>query len=335
MFLIRPAPFKDESLSSWRHRAGMENGFCRFPCKSGFRKPNIDADRRPPDDELDWLSDQFAVPKSTLIAMSLDPLAAKSIAVPNTGPKLRWVLSGGLFASERSAGPMYCPICLATDSIPYFRLAWRLGFITQCPIHRVRLLDACPKCAHRIWPATDWSPASPLWRPLRQCQFCHSDLCNATALPATGNDLSLEMLDVNGMPPPGEYLDGLWVICRVLIRKKSTMLRSHLRGAHDLQLPEFNSQKVTVEHLQLNDRHSVLTAGRWLLNSWPIRFIDIAHTRNLTRQHFQGTEHLHPQWLYALIDRELVLKRRAAPNTLVDGQLVGQEYGLRVSKLRI
>ncbi len=44
----------------------------------------------------------------------------------------------------------YCPACLASDCIPYFRQSWRLASTYICPLHKVILRDSCPHCKQRI-----------------------------------------------------------------------------------------------------------------------------------------------------------------------------------------
>lgn len=44
----------------------------------------------------------------------------------------------------------YCPACLASDRIPYFRQSWRLASTYICPLHRMILRDSCHECKQRI-----------------------------------------------------------------------------------------------------------------------------------------------------------------------------------------
>lgn len=67
--------------------------------------------------------------------------------------------------------PKYCPFCLKTDNIPYFRFIWQLPFVTVCPNHHILLLTTCPSCQSRIqyW-RTEWN------RPIYCCNNCQYDL---------------------------------------------------------------------------------------------------------------------------------------------------------------
>jgi len=51
---------------------------------------------------------------------------------------------------KRRAGLQACPQCLRRDG--YFRRIWRLGFVTTCACHEVRLVDRCSRCSHPIRP---------------------------------------------------------------------------------------------------------------------------------------------------------------------------------------
>jgi hypothetical protein len=48
----------------------------------------------------------------------------------------------------RAWEPKVCPACLA--AAPFTRAAWDLAAVTACPVHRVMLLRACPKCGEPI-----------------------------------------------------------------------------------------------------------------------------------------------------------------------------------------
>lgn len=74
---------------------------------------------------------------------------------------MAWVLPAGLGwvkTTARDPRPrrpyvrQYCPLCLAADPEPYFRLAWRLAFVTLCEQHGVELVERCPRCEGPVAP---------------------------------------------------------------------------------------------------------------------------------------------------------------------------------------
>lgn len=44
----------------------------------------------------------------------------------------------------------FCPVCLASDQQPYFRLEWRFRCWHWCPLHRCLLRDHCAACGQPI-----------------------------------------------------------------------------------------------------------------------------------------------------------------------------------------
>lgn len=71
-----------------------------------------------------------------------------------------WILAIGARNLRRSGGLQYCPACLAADTIPYFRIRWRLAWHTACEVHSVCLQDECPACGsplepHRLGPESE------------------------------------------------------------------------------------------------------------------------------------------------------------------------------------
>jgi hypothetical protein len=58
----------------------------------------------------------------------------------------------------------WCPRCFSSDPIPYERLVWNIGSVTQCAVHGVPLQSRCPHCSRR----------QTVSRPLRDCTKCRS-----------------------------------------------------------------------------------------------------------------------------------------------------------------
>jgi hypothetical protein len=64
----------------------------------------------------------------------------------------------------------FCPGCLAGRQ-PYYRLEWRLAFVTACPRHRLPLLERCEYCkAPCLFANVDVA-----W-PFGSCYRCHRHL---------------------------------------------------------------------------------------------------------------------------------------------------------------
>lgn len=71
----------------------------------------------------------------------------------------------------------FCPLCLAEDVVPHFRIAWRCAFIVACPVHDSQLLDMCPTCCGPILlGAASNNVGSSIKQRFVYCERCGSDL---------------------------------------------------------------------------------------------------------------------------------------------------------------
>lgn len=72
-------------------------------------------------------------------------------------------------------GLRYCPLCLKTDILPYFRKKWRLRYISFCFEHNCYLEERCPKCNGLIESYTlEWGAFN-----IKHCSKCTADLSQA------------------------------------------------------------------------------------------------------------------------------------------------------------
>jgi len=142
---LRLRPCSGELFSSWLVRVARcyevpVESFCRMVWP-GQNVWHGDVDRQIDDEALDFLSRKTEVPYSELFSMTLR--AHEQYAGVSRGDEPArdlYVQIGNTHAIR------YCPGCLA-DREPYFRLEWRLAFVTVCPRHRVPLLERCDYCS--------------------------------------------------------------------------------------------------------------------------------------------------------------------------------------------
>lgn len=55
-----------------------------------------------------------------------------------------------LYTKQQLPFYRYCPECLASDPVPYWRLTWRMAHVHICPIHFSRMLNRCLECGQFI-----------------------------------------------------------------------------------------------------------------------------------------------------------------------------------------
>jgi hypothetical protein len=156
-----PHPLLGECLSSWLVRIAHHNGLkAQTFCVNEFGHQrqiwNRDIDRLTPYFLLEWLSQKTGTRLYHTRQTTLIPFETRLFPKLNATGVLRWVLPLEIYHRKRKGyGMQYCPLCLAEDHEPYYRIYWRLALFTFCPKHRVSLHDRCWNCGadvafHRI-----------------------------------------------------------------------------------------------------------------------------------------------------------------------------------------
>lgn len=86
----------------------------------------------------------------------------------------------------------YCPRCLETDPIPYFRIHWRFACWLYCPDHACVMSDSCPECHGFVRLPVSLVNAGPKGAgiaELSECAVCGHALSESRAAPI-GLDLA-------------------------------------------------------------------------------------------------------------------------------------------------
>lgn len=200
-------PYKDELLSSWLSRVALHSG-CDPLTLTGAIWPKwriwtIDVDRRLTTLQAMRAAVWFECEPDVVHAATLSNLADRLAGVSEQSrPVVPWIIALGSRNRRRYAGLPCCPQCLASDSEPFFRRAWRLAFCVGCEIHGTRLIDRCPYCSALVAPHLCINKLQNLAR----CSACGQDIRRYT--PTTANDkamrfqrMAIEVLSIG---------EGLW-----------------------------------------------------------------------------------------------------------------------------
>lgn len=183
---IRVPVLPDEILSSWLTRAAFALGASPLSLTTdlwpGWRAWTLDVDRT--------LSEQRRVELSRASGIPLDGFEAATLlriarAIADTDPLPHaawpWILVLGSRNRQRTSGMQYCPICLATDKKPYFRLQWRFAWHVACEKHLTYLLDRCPHCGGAI----QYHRLTFLEPTITCCPLCRGSLMEASRQPGS------------------------------------------------------------------------------------------------------------------------------------------------------
>jgi hypothetical protein len=285
MLPVRPKPQVDESFTSWLIRVANANGipvgtFCHFLSKHQHFFTR-DADR-PTDKQIVCdLARLTGTPISAAAETTIHLLERRVFPMlkPNNVQQMITVL-GVYHRTHRKYGQAFCPQCLADEG--YYRLSWRLVFITQCTTHSQRLHDRCcqcgePVCLHRS--------------PWHTCHSCGFDRREAEALPIDSHAERLQKRLEQGfrtgtlfwdvpMPSPQSYAKLVYDLMSILHHRAPRVARLREVIREMSGGPEFSfegeQKSQRLESLSCEDRHKLMAIAGRALQDWPWRLIAYA-----------------------------------------------------------
>lgn len=279
-----PKPLPDEILSSWIVRVADANGIklqtlTRMLFGPDLTPWNRDVDRSAPDWLLRTLSQHTGATHDDLLCTTLESYRGRLFPHGRFSGQLRWILTVLNNGTKRQAyGQQYCPVCLATDAVPYFRKQWRVALFTYCPLHQVELLDACPACGAPVvhYRGDFGREQKDAWS-VCVCHACGADHRDAERKAAwfPSDELHLLfdelLLSLRG-PAKDEgrfdmgYFAVLHQMCRVIgARPNHGKLLNYLLARVGLPALPPPVGRAMVEGLRRNERHVWLVCALWLL----------------------------------------------------------------------
>lgn len=319
LFLLRPASQKGESLSSWRQRVGWANGYRLFALQSGTLRRS-DPDLGLHESEFEWISATHGGGIAQARDMTFRSLSGVVASSVESRRHAQWWLPARYGRSDALVGAMFCPACLAQDEVPYFRLAWRLGFNVVCPRHGVEYFDHCRECGCRPWPAgcSGVQQISEAFSSMDKCWRCGARLSRQLAAPSEkllefDRWLSSGHATLSGHTVPAlEMFTGLRAMCQLFLRTRTREMLLSTGYWPDLERALQGQSDVpnVVERLCVEVRHTLLRAALGMLQNWPTNFLRAVNQAGITRAHFNGCEQLNPSWLQSVIDTAMARQNR-------------------------
>ena len=326
-FLVQCRPMHDESLSSFRQRVGWANGYSLFPILDERRR-RIDPDRTVRDDELQWLVAAHELTPDAISKMTFDGIAFKVNPAPKGGLHPPWWIRARYPAKARPFGPMYCLICLKTDEVPFFRLSWRLGFVTHCPVHLTQLEDQCFECLSAPWPRGSGAreTMSKKFLDFRKCWRCGNELV-AKSKNQEGSFIKWRSWLESGTADFGiqivnsaEAFMALRAICQLFIRNRSRSQILKYPNQWATHVSSMSAEALStqaIEQCSVADRAQIVSVAAELLEDWPAQFLNFAKACRLQREHFSGSYQLMPIWMQQVVDTQLARQNRWVTSTVL------------------
>lgn len=179
-----PAVINTESLASWLSRLALAQGCTIHQIRKFLKIKDQDTDL--------FLSTN--IPNTLATACNLHP--DEFIVIRRVMSQLHQINENGvsfLLNSDGKPRSRYCPLCLKSDRVPYFRLEWRFNPWRWCPVHSCLLEDLCPNCHGLIRTPFNMINAGPGRSGIPTLSYCHS--CGQSLL--TGRPL---MVDIDKEP---------------------------------------------------------------------------------------------------------------------------------------
>lgn len=285
-----PHPLPDELLSSWIVRVAAANGVRLQPlCWMLFgnaQSPwNRDIDRNAPPWLIKAFSQRIGISYWDIFHTTLVTYRTRLYPRRQAVGQLRWILPIKSQGMQRTAfGQQFCPECLATDAIPYFRKQWRVALYTYCPIHHVEMHDACPACGKPVAIFRgDFGRELKDARPIHVCHACGCDFREAKRIPAfLPNRESQAYYDrvLLSLNKPVDEVDpfdfGFYAVMhqfgRILgMRQNKGRLEGHITEQLGIATMPIPLGRISIEQLRLAERHHRLLCVLWLMTDLPPR----------------------------------------------------------------
>lgn len=285
-------PLPGELLSCWLVRLAHGHGmkaqtFCNVIFGNRRQVWNRDIDRLAPTWLLDELSFRTGTPLAAVFGATLRAYEGLLYRKFRSAGPLNWILLLQMYHRKRNGyGLQFCPTCLYQDSIPYYRIQWRVALNTVCPLHGTMLLDRCPACAaaiafHRLDIGKLRTDMDVL---LSTCHACDFDLRSApTVEPHSFDTPSAAILLQSSQAlmlqsPAGEWdLDRYAVmhhLCRTMTtRYEHVSLRKFVLKC--LGYPDILSttRHMSFEMRPIEQRHHLAQLGAWMLVDLEARLV--------------------------------------------------------------
>lgn len=310
-------PIDGEILSSWVSRIAAGHGLplnefltLSLPRPRGVR---FDLDTTSDWRFLGGIAEGAGIHLRDAIKTSF--LADQGSIYPVANPQhFEWVVPL-ILKGERSkhTGLPFCPSCLATDGIPYYRKRWRYGFFPVCPEHGV-LITCCPNCGHPYAYQGESCRGRTTLGPgeVGACRGCgqhfsvvDQENSEVTAVVKNIQKRILVAMDERWTNIPGlaqlhvyPYLKGLRQLAMIFQRPDGCRIAAWIETQTPLTLPwESATLSNSFEKHPPRLRASALFLADWLMQEWPNRMIRMMKSLNLSSTKLLPPPESRPYWL--------------------------------------
>ncbi len=317
-----PHPYRGECMSSWIVRCAHTNGmkvqtFCDRVFRKNYEIWNRDIDRNTPEWLIKKISNKTATTRKNTLKTTFKLYEKRLFPELHPASQLRWVMPLKHYHRITTGFALqYCPMCLAEDNEPYFRLAWRLAQHTFCPKHLIMMHDRCHQCKnpvafHRI---EQGHPQRFETNTLDRCWKCERPLSLAPINPVTIWHPSvfnqwhqilklIERQFTNTGPVNYKRIALTHQICRILVSKNSApKLQAYI--CNKTQQPIFPIDKggTLFEQRNATERHYIHGLALWLTGRTPEKLRAALKSKTLKiHETYKDNEKYTKKWITEML----------------------------------
>lgn len=328
---IHPHPLEDELLSSWLTRLALDNGLyihAFYKTTLGLESKIFtrDLDRLFIPKLISTLEAKTGIPTDIMKEHMLTYYEGLISEKVNVNGYSRWILPLGLYHRTRKRlGVSYCPKCLEEDPIKYFRMYWRLSFVTFCHKHHCLLMDECPSCHKPVDYQRLGVGNSYYESPINNLGICHG--CGKCLWHTDSQPLPNEFLPYIGsysaflklfikrsmclpmlqQTMPLQEFQGLWALITSLMKRHyfNKGIQSNIQNKLGIYIFDVKYSNNTFDDKPLLERFKILLVIFWILDQWPKRLLDLAKNTIFSQSAFSDNVDQTPFWLYRVIRSDL------------------------------
>lgn len=216
--------------------------------------------------------------------------------------------------SPTQPGLPFCPGCLTCNSVSYYRKHWRYGFFSVCPEHGL-LETHCSRCGHPFsYQGADRAKRISIGTGLSSsCHRCNHRFMPGVS-PTTEEVISrvvqlqsdiLDAMEVGWIQVPNKglvhihnYLHGLRQIASIFhntVGKQTALWVGQQTGVSLIR--DYVKASSALEKQTPQMRAFALFFADWLIQEWPMRFIAMMKSLNLTSAALLPTAVDRPYWM--------------------------------------
>lgn len=163
---VRTPFFDNETVTSWLVRSAMNQGCSLNTFRDFYWKPYKLNKVRDADLGFNAIEPQIHQDMAVLSSTTKNKFDNQNLSYFNKRATKNPLLLLP-YSNYTKYGHSYCPLCFASDDVPYLRLDWRMSYYIFCDTHKTALVTSCPHCGEPYKPQL-------LNFPIRQINFCHS-----------------------------------------------------------------------------------------------------------------------------------------------------------------